>query len=154
MKKTCIVISIFFVLNLILFFGCGHSASGRVTGVVLLDGKPLGNAAITFYPAEAGSPAVGMTDASGRYELAVSHSVKGAVPGKYKVTISTEQSERPDYSTKETKIIPAIPESVPKKLTDQNTTDLIKEIKSGTQKIDFAITSEPKTNETKIDENK
>ncbi|MDR2641393.1 MAG: carboxypeptidase-like regulatory domain-containing protein [Planctomycetaceae bacterium] len=144
--KSFFLVSILSVLILI-FVGCGQSASGRVSGIVMLDEKPLANATVTFYPTEPGSPAVGMTDKNGHYELAVSHSVKGAIPGNYKVTISTARSEQPDYSSKEIKIISAIPEYVPEKLTNQVTTNLIKEIKSGKQKINFALTS-TQTNET------
>jgi uncharacterized membrane protein len=134
-----IVCSISILVVLILISGCGRSASGRVSGVVTLDGKTLPNAAINFYPTESGSPAVGMTDANGRYELAISHSVKGVAPGNYKITISTLRSEQETYESDTPKIIPAVPEYVAKKLTDPATTDLFKEVKSGRQEINFNL---------------
>ncbi|MDR2346023.1 MAG: hypothetical protein LBE18_08145, partial [Planctomycetaceae bacterium] len=112
-------------------------------------------AAITFYPESPGAAAVGMTNVNGNYELAISHSVKGAVPGRYKVTISTKRSEQPDFSSTnangQQNIIPARPELVPKKFTDVNTTDLIKDVKSGTQKIDFTLISDSE-NKTETEE--
>jgi hypothetical protein len=45
------------------------STSADVTGRVLLDGKPLAGATVTFTP-ESGSPSTGRTDADGRFTLA------------------------------------------------------------------------------------
>ncbi|MDR1052641.1 MAG: carboxypeptidase-like regulatory domain-containing protein [Planctomycetaceae bacterium] len=141
-KKVVCSISILFVLVLILISGCGNSASGRVSGVVTLDGKVLPNAAINFYPVESGSPAVGMTDSSGRYELAISNSMKGVVPGNYKITISTLRSGQESYGVDNTStVISAVPEYIAKKLTDPATTDLFKEVKSGRQEINFNLQS-------------
>ncbi|MDR1480976.1 MAG: carboxypeptidase-like regulatory domain-containing protein [Planctomycetaceae bacterium] len=140
-KKIFCSISVLVVLILIL--GCGNAASGRVSGVVKLDGKPLPDAAINFYPSETGTPAVGMTDANGRFELAVSHSMKGVFAGKYKVTISTVRAEQEVYDAGNTKIIPAVPEYVDEKLTNPDTTDLFKEVKSGKQEINFDLQSKP-----------
>lgn len=73
-----------------------------VTGVVNLDGKPLGNARVTFYPQEVeqgSGVASGFTDSAGKYELQSlfgDKKVIGAAPGKYKVTISV--MVRPDGS--------------------------------------------------------
>ena len=66
--------------------------SGRVT----LDGKPLANAAVQFYPFpapgsnETGPTSVGHTDENGRYTLALADgtSTAGAVVGKHKVFIN------------------------------------------------------------------
>jgi len=65
-----------------------------VTGTINLDGKPLGNARVTFYPqevAQGGGAGSGFTDSTGKYELQSLFGDKivvGAAPGKYKVTIS------------------------------------------------------------------
>jgi hypothetical protein len=138
-KQIPITISILFVLSLIL--GCGNGVSGRVSGTVSLDGKPLADAAVTFYPEVSGAMSVGMTDTNGNYELAVSHTVKGIVPGRYKVTISTAREERAGNAPGAASI-PAVPELVPPKFTDHNSTDLIREVKAGSQKMDFALTSD------------
>lgn len=77
------------------FAGCNSNADAPVlqpvTGMVMLDGKPLADATVTFYatgPAAPGySASLGKTDAAGKYEL-VSKGTPGAVPGAFKVTIS------------------------------------------------------------------
>jgi hypothetical protein len=78
--------------------GCGGGASYRtapVSGRVTLDGKPLPDATVEFVPEakpEAKGPlpsSIGLTDADGRYSLALSSGsqAKGAVVGKHKVII-------------------------------------------------------------------
>lgn len=65
-----------------------------VSGTVTLDGKPLAGANITFVPeTQAGfKGAIGRTDDSGKYELNTDvgggKSSKGAIPGKYRITVS------------------------------------------------------------------
>lgn len=87
--------------------GCG-TASGKVipdrsvpvTGTITLEGRPLGNARVTFYPqdqSQGDGVASGTTDSAGKYELQSlfgSKVVVGAAPGKYKVAIS--QMVRPN----------------------------------------------------------
>jgi len=63
--------------------GCGPSrpATTTVTGTVTYDGKPVEGASVAFVP-EKGAPAVGTTDASGKF------SIPGAILGASKVTIA------------------------------------------------------------------
>jgi hypothetical protein len=96
--------------------GCG-GASGpeliAVCGTVLLDGKPLPNATVRFVPevqgAEAVRPASGVTDDNGRYALEYSSSRSGALPGKYKVVITTARAPDEDEEGNPT---PAVPETI------------------------------------------
>lgn len=97
-------------LGMVALVGCGAKGPPRVipeksvpvTGVINLDGKPLGNARVTFYPQEVSQGsgvASGFTDSAGKYELQSlfgDKKVIGAAPGKYKVTISV--MVRPDGS--------------------------------------------------------
>jgi hypothetical protein len=77
--------------------GCGGGDSGpdliEVYGVVTLDGEPLPDATVRFVPEEmAGNnmrAATGETDDDGEYTLEYSLNRSGALPGKYKVAIST-----------------------------------------------------------------
>lgn len=61
-----------------------------VAGAVLLDGKPLAGAELTFYPngmtAQGYSGSLGKTDAEGKYQLKAG-ARPGAAPGPFKVTI-------------------------------------------------------------------
>jgi hypothetical protein len=85
-------------LLVLLAVGCSKGPSlVPVSGRVMMDGKPLANAIVTFRPvAKDGSPAtesVGTTDGDGKYTLkaVVSGSgdaPSGAVAGKHKVMIS------------------------------------------------------------------
>jgi hypothetical protein len=77
--------------------------TAAVSGRVTLDGKPLANATIQFYPlagpdlTEPGPTSVGHTDESGRYTLTLSNgkSTAGAVVGKHKVIIILTPKDNP-----------------------------------------------------------
>ncbi|MER3415419.1 MAG: hypothetical protein C4297_04290 [Gemmataceae bacterium] len=75
--------------------GCGGGASGAkpapVKGRILLDGKPLEGATVTFIPESGkGQPASGRTDSQGQFVLTTHNTGDGAVPGSYKVTVRKE----------------------------------------------------------------
>jgi hypothetical protein len=60
----------------------------KAAGVVTLDGRPVANATVVFLPnAEAGSPAIGKTDAAGKCQLTTFHQGDGALPGDYAVLV-------------------------------------------------------------------
>lgn len=58
-----------------------------VSGVVLLDGQPVANAAVLFIPAE-GRPAEGTTDAEGKFTLQTFQPGDGALVGTHDVTVT------------------------------------------------------------------
>ena len=66
--------------------GCGKAGT-KFTGVVTLDGKPVGNAVVQFFPerSEGGRTAATVTDATGRFDVAVA-------PVAYRVTIVAERT--------------------------------------------------------------
>jgi hypothetical protein len=68
--------------------GCGGSGLdfGQVNGKLTLDGKPLGNAEVTFQPAS-GPLASGESDAQGNFKLMSSTGDKGALVGSHKVLV-------------------------------------------------------------------
>jgi hypothetical protein len=78
--------------------GCGRKVKPvRVDGVVLLDGKPLKDAMVTFVPEEGGGRlAAGLTDEDGNFELTTGTSGDGALPGSYKVTVAVPPPPDPD----------------------------------------------------------
>ena len=74
------------------FTGCSGGGAdypdlGTVSGVVTVDGKPTGNILVQFSPVDGGRTAVGLTDASGRYDLDYAADAKGAAVGKHQVTL-------------------------------------------------------------------
>lgn len=69
--------------------GCGSANDRAVTGTVTLDGQPLANALVTFYP-EGKTPGLGgsgRTGADGKYTLTPSRKGQGLAPGEYRVVI-------------------------------------------------------------------
>ena len=68
--------------------GPSHPPTYGVTGTVTLDGNPVEGATVTFVPGQTGDPAVGTTDASGKYSLKSFGSEDGATPGEYQVTVT------------------------------------------------------------------
>ncbi|HZZ81665.1 MAG TPA: hypothetical protein VFE62_24400 [Gemmataceae bacterium] len=89
MRRQLLAIGFIFIL-----VGCGGVSTVPVSGKVILDGKPLAGATVTFTPAEnkgaPGPSSSGVTDASGQYSLALTtdSNIKGAVVGKHKISIS------------------------------------------------------------------
>ena len=73
-------------------------ATERVSGIVTLDGQPLGNATVKFVPVDGGQPISGRTNAQGQYELEM-----GVAPDNYGVTVVQEESATKGTGTKELK---------------------------------------------------
>jgi hypothetical protein len=69
---------------------CGGTGFPTVTGTVTLDGDPLPDAFVEFYPTDGiGSVCYGRTNAAGQYDMKFSVSKKGVMPGEYLVRIHT-----------------------------------------------------------------
>ncbi len=70
--------------------GCSASNEAAVTGTVTLDGQPLANALVTFYPEgkTSGLGGSGRTGADGKYTLTPSRKGQGLALGEYRVVIS------------------------------------------------------------------
>jgi hypothetical protein len=69
--------------------GCGDGRPLRVpvSGQVLIDGKPLRDAHIRFYPTE-GRSATAMSDPEGRFALSCYQDNDGVIPGQQKVVVA------------------------------------------------------------------
>lgn len=117
----------------LLIAGCGGPTNvGVVTGVVTLDGQPLEEARVTFQPRE-GSPSAGTTDASGRYELRYTRSVKGAAVGEHEVSISTFRAGNPSAEPP----VERQPERVAARYNRR--TELKAVVRPGRNQVDFAL---------------
>jgi hypothetical protein len=110
--------------------GCGSEVElGGVSGKVTMDGKPLPDALVQFFPEGGGRSAQGRTDAEGMYKLDYTARSEGALVGKSKVMITTGSLEDPRHRD----------ETVPKKYNYDST--LTREVTSGSNVIDFELES-------------
>jgi hypothetical protein len=89
------------LLPLLLIMGCGDGKPPRypVSGVVTLDGRPVGEGAhVIFHPQGETSPDVpkpqALADASGHFQLSTLASGDGAPAGTYAVTVTLQQEQR------------------------------------------------------------
>lgn len=117
--------------------GCGQDtgpALGDVTGTVTLDGKPLPEASVTFYPADDGRPSQGTTDETGKYTLMFTGTKEGAMVGQHSVQVEvgvpTGESDTPPVSR-----VPQLPAKYNKN------TELTAEVERGSNTVDFDLTS-------------
>ena len=74
-----------FVLPLV-FSGCG-SPMQKAGGKVMVDGKPVKDGAVTFYPVGGGRPSSASILPDGTFTLSYEKLNDGLPPGEYKVTI-------------------------------------------------------------------
>ena len=86
-------------------FGCGDSGDmpevGEVSGTVMLDGNPLPNANVLFYPTQGGRSSRAVTDESGAYTLSYNGTVQGAKVGPHVVSVSTQDDDDESESSEE-----------------------------------------------------
>ncbi|WP_254510803.1 carboxypeptidase-like regulatory domain-containing protein [Anatilimnocola floriformis] len=131
------LLAVCFVLALLT--GCGELPA-TVSGKIMLDGAPLPNAHISFRPTSAsgGTVAYGKSDASGNYRLNSGTAI-GLTVGTYQVAISATE-------------VPAVGEGgadpVPKLLTpakygEHTKSGFAAEVKAGSNKFDFELSSKP-----------
>ncbi|MCC9606360.1 carboxypeptidase-like regulatory domain-containing protein [Blastopirellula sp. JC732] len=144
---------------LIMSVGCAEQGPslGAVSGTVTLDGKPLPNVIVSFVPVTGGRPSVGTTDENGKYQLAFVDRL-GALTGKHKVSITTVvqgddidfseiSSDDPRYeemvlARKSDYDNAVVKEPLPAAYNSKS--ELIREVESGANAIDFALTSDGK----------
>lgn len=132
-------------LVLLLAAGCGRTeragdrpATAPTTGTVTYQGQPLADAMVTFHPQSAGASggqnrgAVGKTDASGNFALTTFEPQDGAIPGKYRVTVTKTEggapAENPDPFAP---AAPAPKSLVPQAFTKPDSSGLTAEVKQG-----------------------
>jgi hypothetical protein len=110
------------------------SGTGRVHGIITLDGQSYPDAQVVFTPAE-GRPSSGITDSNGRYELTYVRDVKGAAIGKHTISITTIQKSSSDRGDD-----PPFKETIPDRYNVR--TVLSEDVKPGDNSFDFALTSQ------------
>jgi len=114
--------------------GCQRGpALGMVRGTVRVNGQPLPFAYVVFQPIDPpGAYGSAYADEDGEYELQFSRNRAGAPVGKHQVSIRAAGGEElPDDASRQARIV--IPERY------NSTTELIREVKSGSNVHDFDL---------------
>ena len=122
------------------FVACANDPVGKcvpVKGTVTVNGKVLQAGSVTFWPIDAkGTPQnlfpSGEIAKGGTYEL-YTNKKKGAPPGKYKVTVTAQETPEDPKNTNP-KDIKKIKQLVPVKYTKKDSTTLEHEVVDGENK--------------------
>jgi len=77
------------LLAMACFVGCGTGLQ-KAGGVVKVDGKPLDQGTVTFYPVQLGRPSTAEIQPDGTFELSYLKPGDGLPPGEYKVAIVSD----------------------------------------------------------------
>ncbi len=90
------------------WLGCGGMSDAprlaKAKGVIKLNGKPLSNVGVTFFPTS-GPPAFGNTNAEGEFELMTIRPRDGAAVGKHRITLG--RAEEGSSEKAQAALIPA-----------------------------------------------
>jgi hypothetical protein len=127
--------------------GCSPKAEfAEVSGVVLLDGKPMPAALVEFLPdpeqGTHGPVSAATTDEEGRFRLVSHDQRQGAVIGRHRVLIQDARSipqAVTDFS--KVKAPPVLPSRIPNAYGSAASTPLRQEVKPGSQTITLEVKS-------------
>lgn len=119
---------------LVTCFGCGEKLERpklyRTGGVVKLNGAPVADVSVTFYP-DKGRPSTGKTDASGRFQLTTFNAGDGTAVGRHKVAVVAEVTATIVSNTPgELEAIEKATSKVPKKYTSPETSELVNTVEA------------------------
>ena len=157
------------LLTVVACVGCGGPATYSVTGKVTLDGQPLPNVNVAFFPSDSKLPSSGgIADSQGVYKLTMDGGTAGAVAGKHKVTVygggsqamagmSADQAEmkkKGEEMAERMKAMSAAPQDprgkstgpktdspVPEKYSSPDKTTLEKDVAANSNVIDLELSS-------------
>ncbi len=83
--------------------GCSGSDAPEtavVEGIVTMNGKPLPNIGVVFFPTGSGPMSTGNTDEEGKFELTTVTPKDGAVVGKHRVAFGAAEESEGEYARK------------------------------------------------------
>lgn len=149
------IASVTFVLSTVLVLqlvGCSsenRKPTAAVRGKVTYNGEPLQIGSLLFVPVAGGPSSEGNIDRNGNYRMGTYTTVDGAVLGKHQVMITAFTaaggSGLPEDSVKGDSAPVSI---IPEKYGDLAKSGLEVDVKSGSNEIDFVLTS--KMGEVKV----
>jgi hypothetical protein len=119
----------------LLTVGCSEPTTGRVFGVVKVDGQPANEGSISFFPIDGRGATAGGAIVDGRY------SVEAAL-GEVKIEIRVPKAvgEEKLYDVENSRVRRLMAETLPAKYNDQ--TELRLEVKPGENLQNFELTTE------------
>ena len=128
--------------------GCGKAkpATAPVTGRVLLDGKPVADAAVMFEPVDGGVPARGSTSGDGGFTLSTFARDDGALVGRHRVSISKFVTEGMAANELGLEAAPGPPglqpkAALPARYADPKTSGLEATVEAGGASVEFSLES-------------
>ena len=125
-------------LWLLVCCGCGSQTApvrGRVKFKDGSDATVLAGYGVTFEPTEGKSSAVGEIQPDGSFKLSTFGADDGALPGKYRVVVTTPASPDPDKPPQKSKL--------PAKYADFSTSGLTVEIKPRQKEVELELERAP-----------
>lgn len=126
--------------------GRASTATAPVTGRVLLDGKPVADAAVMFEPADGGVPARGSTRGDGGFTLSTFARDDGALVGRHRVSVSKFVTEGVAANEFGLETAPGQPglqpkAALPARYADPKTSGLEATVESGGTTVEFTLES-------------
>jgi hypothetical protein len=124
----------------VLLAGCGSDPGPQaepenvvpVSGTLTYKGQPLEYFQITFLPADGRRPAMGVTDAAGKFTLGTNALNDGAPPGQNKVSVVFVGPPPPDSATEtpsdDPALLPKPKIKIPNKYAQAETSELTQEV--------------------------
>lgn len=135
LRRLLVFVLLFlFVLNA----GCSRSpATGKVSGVITVDGAALEGVVVSFCPEHNARPASGVTNEEGKYTIQFTRNRKGCIPGPNTVRISAYKTVPGVGSDEEQQqYLPAR-----YNISAQNNPDMAVEVKQGNNTFNFNVLS-------------
>lgn len=115
--------------------GCAEPTTGRVSGVVAVDGQPAASGSIALFPVDGRSPTAGAEITAGAYEAE-------AAFGEFRVEIRVPKvvGQKKLYDAPDSPMKNLMEETLPARYNDQ--TELRLDIKPGENRQDFNLTTQ------------
>jgi len=140
-KNSEILMTLFVVVTIPFWTGCGGVYDSSVSGVVSLDGSPLPRGTVSYNPSLPGPASYGLIENDGTYTVNTGRE-EGLPPGEYTVTVVAKEpsvKEDPDSS------FPPKPGKTitPPWYRSKKTSPLKITVDSGNNEINLELTSEP-----------
>ncbi|VTR98424.1 hypothetical protein [Tuwongella immobilis] len=134
-------------LSLLLVCGCGKPPFVPVTGTVTMNGQPLAQCKVGFFPDGEFDPdrsgyGFGITDAQGKYEIQHPQGEKGIYPGSYKITLVLWVDSKGNvlpFDTKPSEVKGGVKNKLPAKYESPSSTPESVVVPSGGTTKDIAV---------------